>query len=62
MVVENKVYLIDMGGVMHILKADRSGTLISEPELGEPAYAIPVFDEGRIYLRSNTALYCIEEN
>lgn len=61
MVVEGKLYIMDNDGVMHILKADRSGTLIGEPALGEPSYAIPAFAEGKIYIRGSESLYCIGE-
>jgi len=48
-------------GVMHIMKADQSGEIISEPILGESSYAIPAFDEGRIFIRGAKSLYCIGE-
>ena len=60
MVADGKVYVIDMGGVTHILKADRTGTLIAQPELGEGGYALPVFADGLLYLRGDDNLYCIE--
>lgn len=59
MIAENKVYIIDMDGIMHILKADKSGTIVSEPKLGEPGFALPVFAEGRIYIRGKNSLFCI---
>ena len=62
MIVDNMLYVIDMRGVTHILKADRSGTIISEPELGEDVLAVPAFAEGRIYIRGEESLYCIEQN
>ena len=61
MIAEGKLYIIDMGGVTHILKADRSGTIISEPELGEGGFALPVFADGVIYLRGTKNLFCIGE-
>ncbi len=61
MIAEGNIYIADMGGATHILQADESGEIINEPELGEPVYANPAFADGRIYLRTNTALYCIEE-
>ena len=61
MIAEGKLYVIDMGGVMHILKADKTGTEIGSPELGEAAFATPVFAEGVIYLRGEHNLYCIAE-
>ncbi len=61
MIADGKLYIIDMGGVMHILKADRTGTVISEPELGEAGFALPVFANGVIYLRGDEHLFCIGE-
>ncbi len=59
MVADGKLYAMDVGGVMHILKADRSGTLIGEPDLGESGYALPVFSDGMVYLRGDSHLYGI---
>jgi len=61
MIAENRIYIIDMEGVMHIIKADKTGEIIKEPELGEAAYTLPVFADGRIYLRGKSSLYCISE-
>lgn len=61
MIADGKVYIIDMGGIMHIISADKAGKIIGEPELGEDGFALPAFAEGRIYLRTNTSLYCIEQ-
>jgi outer membrane protein assembly factor BamB len=62
MIAEDKLYIIDMGGVMHIIRTDRAGTVVSEPALGEGGFALPVFAEGMIYLRGGQrTLYCIEK-
>ncbi|MCF8378765.1 MAG: PQQ-binding-like beta-propeller repeat protein [Bacteroidales bacterium] len=61
MIADGKVYIIDMGGITHIISADKTGKIIGQPELGEDGFALPAFAEGRIYLRTNTSLYCIEE-
>ena len=61
MIADGKLYLIDKGGTMHILKADTTGTMINEPELGEGGYATPAFADGLIYLRGTRNLYCIGE-
>jgi len=61
MVVDGKLYLIDMRGVTHILKADASGTVLAQPELGEGGYAVPAFADGVIYIRGDEHLYCIEK-
>jgi outer membrane protein assembly factor BamB len=59
MIAEGKIYLMDLGGVTHILKADRSGTIVGEPEMGEDGFALPAFADGVIYLRGMEHLYCI---
>ncbi len=60
-VADGKVFMVDMGGVTHILTADRSGTVLGQPSLGEEAFAIPAFADGVIYLRGLEHLYCIGE-
>ena len=59
MVAEGKLYIIDLGGVCHIVKADRSGTVVGDPELGEGGFSLPVFADGVVYLRGREHLYCI---
>lgn len=59
MIAEGKLYILDMGGVTHILKADATGTTIAEPQLGEAGFAVPVFADGLIYIRGEENLYCI---
>ena len=59
MIAEGKLYIMDLSGVMHILKADATGTIIAEPELGEGGFAVPVFADGLIYIRGMENLYCI---
>jgi len=58
MVADGKLYVMDMGGVTHIIKADRTGTVVGDPELGERGFALPVFADGVIYLRGKENLYC----
>ncbi|MDF1576339.1 MAG: PQQ-binding-like beta-propeller repeat protein [Bacteroidales bacterium] len=60
-IADGKVYILDMRGVMHILKADATGTLIAEPELGEGGYAVPAMADGMIYIRGDEHLFCIEK-
>ncbi len=61
MIADGKLYIIDVGGITHILKTDKTGTIISELELGEGGFALPAFADGMIYLRGVSHLYCIEE-
>lgn len=58
-IADGKLYILDMGGVTHILKADASGTVIAEPDLGEGGYAVPAMADGLIYIRGEENLYCI---
>lgn len=58
-IADGKLYIIDMGGVTHILKADATGTVIAEPELGEDGFAVPAMADGLIYIRGEEHLYCI---
>jgi outer membrane protein assembly factor BamB len=58
-VVEGKLYAIDMKGKMHIVKVSKEKKIISEPTLGEKAYATPAFADGKIILRGSQYLYCI---
>jgi len=58
-IADGKLYILDMGGVTHILKADASGTVIAQPALGEGGYAVPAMADGMIYIRGEENLYCI---
>jgi len=61
MIADGKLYIIDLDGITHIIKAGREGTVIAEPQLGEGGFALPVFADGVIYLRGSEHLYCIGE-
>lgn len=56
---DGKVYITDMSGKTHIVKATRDYQLIGTPELGEKSVCSPVFQDGRVYLRGMNNLYCI---
>ncbi len=56
---DGKVYITDMSGKTHIVKATKEYQLIGTPELGEKAVCSPIFAEGKIYLRGVNQLYCI---
>jgi outer membrane protein assembly factor BamB len=58
-IAEDKVYFLDMDGIMHIFNADKTLKLIGEPELGEGAVSTPAFSNGKIFLRGYDHLYCI---
>jgi len=56
---DGKVYITDMSGKTHIVKATKDYQLVGTPELGEKSVCSPVFQDGRVYLRGMTNLYCI---
>lgn len=62
MMVDDKIYLIDMQGVMHIFKVDKEFVLVGESELGETCMTSPAFTDGKIYIRGNKHLFCIGNN
>lgn len=61
MIADGKLYIVDLAGITHIIKAGREGTVMGEPALGEGGYALPVFADGVVYLRGSEHLYCIGE-
>jgi outer membrane protein assembly factor BamB len=55
----DRVYLMDIAGIMHVLAADKEFRLLGESDLGEPSVCTPAFVNGRIYIRGRENLYCI---
>lgn len=58
-IVDGKLYALDMGGVMHIIKVTKDFKLIAEPKMNEKIVTTPVFADGKIYIRGDKFLYCI---
>ncbi len=58
-IVGDKLYLLDMKGIMHIAQIGPEYKEIVRCELGEECFASPAFADGRIYLRGAGNLYCI---
>jgi len=56
---DGKVYITDMSGKTHIVKATRDYQLIATSELGEKSVCSPVFADGKVYLRGMNNLYCV---
>ena len=57
--VNDRVYIIDSSGVMHIFKMDEKFELLGTSEMGERFYATPSFVGDRIYIRGMEHLFCI---
>ncbi len=58
-IADNKVWMLDRSGVMHIVNAGPEFKLVSESPLGEPADCTPAFSDKNIYIRGRNNLYCI---
>jgi outer membrane protein assembly factor BamB len=58
--VGDKIYILDDEGTMYIVRAGSEYELIGTSSIGEPTMATPAFMDGRIYIRGEDNLYCIE--
>jgi outer membrane protein assembly factor BamB len=61
-IADNKIYLLDRAGTMHVVKAGITFELLAVSPLGEPADCTPAFSEKSIYIRGKNNLYCISQN
>lgn len=61
-IADEKIYLLDRAGTMHIVKAGRTFELLAVSPLGEPADCTPAFSDKSIYIRGKNNLYCISQN
>ncbi len=59
MMVDGKIYLMDMGGVMHIFSASDKYVAIGTASLGEASMTTPAFSDGHIYIRGEKHLFCV---
>ena len=55
---DGKVYFLSRPGVLTVVEAGREQKVLSSFELNEEAVATPAISGGRIYARTNQALYC----
>jgi len=56
----DRIYALDREGVMQIFRAGAEFELLGSPALGETTVATPAFLDGRIYIRTQEHLLCIE--
>lgn len=61
-VCDNKVWMIDREGKMHIVEAGSKFKIISSSSIGEKTDCTPAFSEKKIYIRGRENLYCIGLN
>jgi outer membrane protein assembly factor BamB len=55
---DGKVYLISEKGVLTVLKADGEWEALAQHDFGERTVATPALADGRLYVRTEQALYC----
>jgi outer membrane protein assembly factor BamB len=60
-IADDKVYLLDRTGIMHVVKAQPEFQFVSEASLGERADCTPAFSDKKIYIRGKNNLYCISD-
>jgi outer membrane protein assembly factor BamB len=61
-IADEKVWLLDKAGKMHIVGETGKFDLVAEPTLDEPAECTPAFSEKMIFIRAKNNLYCISSN
>jgi outer membrane protein assembly factor BamB len=55
---DDKVFLIDEAGEVSVLKAAGDWQVLAVNELDDECFATPAIADGRIYIRTRSALYC----
>jgi outer membrane protein assembly factor BamB len=55
---DGKIYVASVEGKVAVLKAGAEWEILEVNDLGEECYATPAIVDGRIYLRTQSALYC----
>ena len=55
---DDKVFLIGEGGEVSVLKAAGDWEVLAVNELDDECFATPAIADGRIYIRTRSALYC----
>ena len=55
---DDKVFLIGEGGAVSVLKAAGDWQILTVNQLDDECFATPAIADGRIYIRTRSALYC----
>ena len=59
---DNKVWMLDRSGNMHVVEAGSKLNIISTSPLDEHTDTTPAFSDKKIYIRARTHLYCISSD
>jgi outer membrane protein assembly factor BamB len=57
---DGKIYFASEPGTVSVVASQPEWKVISSHAFHEKIYATPVFDRGRLYLRTEEALYCFQ--
>jgi len=55
---DGKVYLLSQAGTLSVVAAEKGLHVLHTARFDEPCYATPALEDGRIFLRTETSLYC----
>jgi nitroimidazol reductase NimA-like FMN-containing flavoprotein (pyridoxamine 5'-phosphate oxidase superfamily) len=55
---DGKIFILSEEGKLAVLKAGRDWDVLAVNDLGEGSFATPALSVGRIYVRTDEALYC----
>jgi outer membrane protein assembly factor BamB len=59
---DGKIFMASEPGVVSVVKPGPDWQVLQTNDMGEEIYATPVILDGRIYLRTKSALYCFAES
>ena len=60
-IASDRVYIMDMSGLMHVIKLTDEFEVIAENPLGETGLTTPAFYKDRVYIRGDEHLFCVQE-
>ena len=55
---DGKVFIVSQSGIVTVLRAGGEQEILARNELDDECYATPAIANGRIYIRTRSALYC----
>ena len=61
MIADGKIYLISVEGNVCVFSADDDFRLLNSFKTGENTFATPAFTDGRIVVRTESSIYCVEK-
>ena len=58
---DGKIFVTSEEGKLTVLKPGADWEVLQTNDMGDPCYATPAIIDGKIYVRTTTALYCFEK-